>query len=216
MGSKDGEDDEKPQRTVNVDAFAIAKYPLTNQQYKAFIDETNREPPQHWNGRDFPVGKANHPVVYISWDDAVAYTAWLRQKTGKEYRLPTEAEWEKAARGTDGHTYPWERDFDAAKCNVDGNVGDTTPVGIYPQGRSPYDILDMAGNVWEWCADWYGEDTYKHGTAPNPKGPEKGDSRVVRGGSWFGSPAFARCALRSGIDPHSRYGTLGVRVSRTL
>lgn len=198
------------------DGQDAAKYPLTNQQYKPFIDETNHEPPRHWNGRDFPVGKANHPVVDIAWGDAVAYAEWLSQKTGKQYRLPTEAEWEKAARGIEGRVCPWEGDFDAAKCNVDRNVGDTTPVGIYPQGKSPYGALDMAGNVWEWCADWYDEGTYKDGADRNPKGPEQGTSRVVRGGSWLFDYDGARCAVRFRLAPQDRNNDLGVRGSRTL
>jgi formylglycine-generating enzyme required for sulfatase activity len=183
---------------VYLDAFEIAKYPLTNLQYKAFLDANpDHEAPRHWNDRMFPVGKANHPVVYISWFDAQAYVTWLSRETGKQYRLPTEAEWEKAARGNDGRTYPWEGEFDASKCNVEETVGDTTPVGIYPAGASPYGVMDMAGNVWEWCADWFAEDYYKQADNRNPTGPDKGQLRVWRGGSWLDLHDPARAASRS-------------------
>ena len=218
MGSKDGPEDEKPQRQVYLDAFEIAKYPLTNLQYKAFLEANpDHEAPGHWNDRTFPVGKANHPVVNISWFDAQAYVTWLSRETGKPYRLPTEAEWEKAARGTDGRIYPWEGEFDPSKCNTDNTVEDTTPVGIYPAGAGPYGAMDMAGNVWEWCADWFAEDYYKQADNRNPTGPEKGEYRVLRGGSWVNHRGSARGAGRDGAPPGSRSGSgVGVRCSRTL
>jgi formylglycine-generating enzyme required for sulfatase activity len=217
MGSNDGRDNEKPPRSVHVDAFEIARFPLTNQQYHAFLDANpDHRAPEHWNNRTFPTGKANHPVVNISWHDAVAYTAWLSQATGKQYRLPTEAEWEKAARGTDGRAYPWEGEFDAAKCNVEGAIGDTTCVGVYLQGASPYGVMDMAGNVWEWCADWYDANYYEKGENHNPTGPENGTSRVVRGGSWNYPLDNARAAYRYRNHPDYRYYNGGVRCARTL
>jgi formylglycine-generating enzyme required for sulfatase activity len=216
MGSNDGEDNEKPQHKVYLNAFEIAKYPLTNQQYEAFIKDTDYQAPRHWNGRKAPVGKENHLVVYISWHDAEAYAKWLSQKTGKDYRLPTEAEWEKAARGTDARAYPWEGDYDPSKCNVERSIGDTTPVGIYPQGASPYDVMDMAGNVWKWCADWYDEHAYQDGERHNPTGPENGQTRVLRGGSWSGLHDGARCAFRSRSLPVTRSDLIGVRFSGTV
>jgi formylglycine-generating enzyme required for sulfatase activity len=216
MGSDAGGDNEKPQHTVSLDAFEIARYPLTNRQYKAFLDANpDHNAPDGWNDRMFPAGKANHPVVRISWYDAEAYAEWLSRETGKEYRLPTEAEWEKAARGADGRAYPWEGEFDAAKCNTEGAIGDTTPVGIYPQGASPYGAMDMAGNVWEWCADWYDPAYYNQGENHNPRGPAEGERRVLRGGSWFVPHDYARCAFRYGYRPDGRSSSLGVRFSRT-
>jgi formylglycine-generating enzyme required for sulfatase activity len=217
MGSEEGRDDEKPQHEVHLDTFEIAKYPLTNIQYKAFLDANPGHPePQGWNNRTFPAGKANHPVVNISWNDAQAYAKWLSEKTGKDYRLPTEAEWEKAARGTDGRTYPWGNKFDPSKCNTsEGGPGGTTPVGIYPEGASPYGVMDMAGNVWEWCEDWYGEDYYKQGENRNPKGPKSGKGGVVRGGSWISGQDIARCSGRFRLFPGLRLDGVGVRFSRT-
>ncbi len=148
---------------------------------------------QHPSGPNSDVGqKADHPVTQVSWDDAVAFAQWVSQVTGRNVRLPTEAEWEKAARGTDGRIYPWGDIWDKTKLNsFEGGRGDTTQVGKYsPEGDSPYGAADMAGNVWEWTADWYGETEYKDRTASgqsitDPTGPASGDYRVVRGGSWY-------------------------------
>ncbi|MFH1567837.1 MAG: SUMF1/EgtB/PvdO family nonheme iron enzyme [Gemmatimonadota bacterium] len=218
MGTEGGHDDEAPQRTVTLDEYEMARFPLTNVQYKAFLDAVKgHEEPEGWHGRMYPLGRANHPVARISWDDAMAYAAWLSKVTGREHRLPTEAEWEKAARGADGRTYPWEGEFDAEKCNTrEGGIGGTTPVGAYPDGASPYGVLDMAGNVWEWCADWYGEDYYRNAPDESPKGPESGEARVVRGGSWLNGRGRARCASRGGDLPEDRYYYVGVRFSRTV
>jgi len=165
---------------VYLDTFEIAKYPLTNVQYKAFLDDTRHPEPSDWNKGTFPAGKANHLVVCISWEDAQAYAEWLSQKTGKHYRLPIEAEWEKAARGTDAREYPWGGKFDPAKCNThEGGPGGTTPVGIYPEGASFYKVMDMAGNVWEWCEDWYDPDYYKKGENRNLEGPKEGDMALA-------------------------------------
>ena len=174
----------------------IAKYPLTNAQYRAFVQATGHRVPSHWEGGVIPEGKADHPVVHISWHDATACAAWYG------CRLPTEAEWEQAATGGDGRTWPWGNEWDDAKANTsEGNARDTTPVGSYPTGAAPCGALDMAGNVWEWCADWY--DTEEA-------------LRVLRGGSWSNSANFARCAFRYGFDPDYRLISVGVRFSRTV
>ena len=174
-------------RKVYVDAFRIDKYPVTNAQYKRFVDATGRQSPKHWEGND-PAEKALHPVVYVTWHDAVAYAEWA----GK--RLPTEKEWEKAARGSDGREYPWGDRFDSGKCNThEAGIGGTTPVGQYsPGGDSPYGCADMAGNVWEWTATEH--EKYK-------------GVRVLRGGSWCDLLDLARCSFRNGDRPHysSRY-----------
>jgi formylglycine-generating enzyme required for sulfatase activity len=158
-------DDEQPQHSLHLPDYHIAKTPVTQAEYAAFIQATgHREPnrdedwaqPYNWRGKRPPQGRENQPVVLVSWQDAVAYCKWLSEATGQLYRLPTEAEWEKAARGTDGRTYPWGNRWDKKRCNTyEGGKKGTTPVGAYPKGASPYSCLDMAGNVWEWCATEY-------------------------------------------------------------
>jgi formylglycine-generating enzyme required for sulfatase activity len=160
-GSNEGSEDEKPPHKVYLDAFYISRCPVTNAEYKKFVDATGRDvpfakedwaKPYNWDKktRNYPNDKANHPVVLVSWYDAVEYCIWAG------VRLPTEAEWEKAARGTDGRTYPWGNGWDQNLCNNRTSpYEDTVPVGSYPRGASPYGVMDMAGNAWEWTDDWY-------------------------------------------------------------
>jgi formylglycine-generating enzyme required for sulfatase activity len=166
--------DEK--RDVYVDAFRVDKYPVTNVQYQRFVAAAGHNPPDHWEDGAFPADRAIHPVVYVSWQDAMAYAEWA----GK--RLPSEEEWEKAARGDDGREYPWgDQSPSPELCNFGENEGGTTPVGRYsPQGDSPYGCVDMAGNVWEWTATEV-ESRYK----------------VLRGGSWYDVGRHVRAAHRS-------------------
>jgi formylglycine-generating enzyme required for sulfatase activity len=210
---------EQPQHRVYVSEFYIGKYPITNEQYAAFVQATSYEPPEHWSEGKMPSGKEDHPVIEVSWEDAVKFCQWLEQETGKPYRLPTEAEWEKAARGTDSRIYPWDDDiWDETKCNTSENgVRVMTPVGQFsPQGDSPYGVSDMAGNVWEWCADWYDAEEYKSRAGKlvkDPQGPESGPHhRVVRGGSFFSNPMSARCAFRRWHYPFIPLRYLGFRV----
>jgi len=193
---------EQPQHRVWLDAFEIGKYPVTNAEYKHFIDETGHSPPNDWEERSYPGGKANHPVVRVTWHDAQAYCQWLSQKTGKAFRLPTEVEWEKAAtwdsQSDSKRIWSWGNAFDKTKCNTsESGIGGTTPVGIYTDGASPYGAADMTGNVFEWCADWYDEDYYKNNPPDkNPQGPSSGKFRLLRGGSWCFDQFFARGAYR--------------------
>jgi formylglycine-generating enzyme required for sulfatase activity len=174
--------------------FFIARTPATNGQYARFVAATRHTPPKHWSGGPTPEALRGHPVVYVSWDDAVAYAEWAGG------RLPTEQEWEKAARGIDGRIYPWGDEFDAARCNSnESGIGTTTPVGRYsPGGDSPWGCADMAGNVWEWTASEY----------------EPGSSgRVVRGGSWSFGQGLARCAIRLRPVPVGFSYRVGLRVA---
>ena len=239
MGSADKDkeayEDDKPQHSVELSEYWIGKYPLTNLEYQAFVKEADHRPPTHWNGDQYPEGKGDHPVVNVSWEDAAAYCKWLGEKSGKNYRLPTEAEWEKAAswideQGSQGagvpgsggargvkRRYPWGDNFDKDKCNTaEAGIGDTTPVGKYsPAGDSPYGCADMAGNVWEWCADWFDEGEYRQrakATVKDPPGPGNGSSRVLRGGSFDYDRRFARCAFRLSGSPVFRSGRRGFRV----
>ncbi|MEW5719798.1 MAG: SUMF1/EgtB/PvdO family nonheme iron enzyme [Chloroflexota bacterium] len=196
MGSNDY-DDEKPPHTVYLDAFWMDKYEVTNALYKKCVDAGKCTAPSLKTSytRDSYYGNAqydNYPVIFVSWDDADKFCAWA----GK--RLPTEAEWEKVARGTDGRVYPWGSTFDKNLLNsFEGGKGDTTAVGSYPGGASPYGALDMAGNAWEWVADWYSSNIYSSSPRNNPTGPSSGQYRVLRGGSWFSDAACARAASRS-------------------
>ncbi len=208
---------EQPQHSVELSEYWIGKYPLTNLEYQAFVKEADHRPPLHWNGNQYPEGKGDHPVVNVSWEDAMAYCTWLSERTGKTYRLPTEAEWEKAACGTDGRTYPWGDEFDSDKCNTnEAGISDTTPVGKYsPAGDSPYSCADMAGNIWEWCADWFDPGEYHRraeSVLKDPSGPSYGTFHVLRGGSFTYVRRYARCASRLGSDPDLRLAHFGFRV----
>ena len=212
---KGAEDDEQPQHTLYLPDYYLAKTPVTNAQYAAFVQATSRRQPEHWKGGNPPGGKEDHPVVYVSWHDAAAYCHWLADVTGKPYRLPSEAEWEKGARGSDGRIYPWGNRWDAERCNsVEGSLHNTTPVGAYPEGASPYGLLDMAGNVWEWVADWYDSSYYSQSPGRNPPGPDSGELRVLRGGSWFYDPHIVRSAHRGWLNPVARYYDVGFRCAR--
>ena len=201
-----------PQRQVWLDAFEIMKYPLTNQQYKAFLDAAPNHPaPEDWRDRTYPQGKPNHPAINITWHDAQTCAAWYGMQ------LPTEAQWEKAARGTDARIYPWGDKFDKGKCNtIESGIKDTAPIDRYPKGASPYGVIDMAGNVFEWCADWFDADYYKAAPDRNPPGPETGKAKVLRGGSWYFYHDLARCAYRHRDLPGFCGSIVGVRFSRPL
>ncbi|MEI7832641.1 MAG: SUMF1/EgtB/PvdO family nonheme iron enzyme [bacterium] len=171
--------DERPAHSVNIDGYWIYRTQVTVAQYRAFCRATGRDMPYapSWGWQD------NHPVVNVNWDDAQAYATWAGAA------LPTEAQWEKAARGTDGRVYPWGNDWDTGKLQCSkkkaGDAKRTAPVGTFPAGVSPYGCLDMIGNVWEWCADWYDEDYYQNAPTSDPTGPAAGTKRTLRGGSWF-------------------------------
>lgn len=202
MGSDVGNNDEKPQMAVYLDGFNIDIYPVTNAQYKEFVDATGHRLPRSWKTGTYPEGKAQSPVVWVSWDDAQVYCQWA----GK--RLPTEAEWEKAARGSDGRKWPWGNDFDSSKANTAASgIGDTTPVGQYPAGASPFGVLDMAGNVWEWTADWY--QAYPGNVSQVDRFGEK--YKVFRGGSWFDDASFVRTSARNNAAPTFMFSTIGFR-----
>jgi formylglycine-generating enzyme required for sulfatase activity len=203
-----------PQQQIYLSEYWIAKHPVTNAQYAAFTHATGRRPPDHWPAGKSPPGQENHPVVNVSLRDANAYCRWLAELTGKSYRLPTEAQWEKAARGAEGWLYPWGNRWDHKRCNTrEADQRGTTPVGLYsPAGDSPYGCADMAGNVLEWVSDWYKEDYYARSAATHdPFGPASGVVRVLRGGSWSSDRLTARCAYRTFSNPTTTNSVIGFR-----
>lgn len=205
MGSETGQTNEKPVHTVSVDDFWIMQREVTNAQYARCVEAAVCQPPhnQRWNDPQFN----EYPVTDVDWNQAVAYATWVGG------RLPTEAEWEKAARGTDARTYPWGN-ADAAPLllNYNLSVGDTTPTGYYPAGASFYGVLDMAGNVEEWVADWYARDYYATAPAQNPSGPPTGSTRVLRGGSFTSLAADVRTTARGYTVPAADADAVGFRV----
>jgi formylglycine-generating enzyme required for sulfatase activity len=241
----EGEARERPVHVVDLDAFYIAKYETTNLEWRRFRDDPGYDDPKFWpGGRVMPKTQIpywtqpnnhgggtpdsdNYPVLGVNWDGATAYCNWLSAKTGKKYRLPTEAEWEKAARGTDQRRYPWGNTIDRSYANYTGAQRFDTGqiVGFYDgtkrgelqthSNASPYGAFDMAGNVWEWCQDWYSRDYYSSSSKKNPKGPETGAYRVVRGGSFFVDPVELRTSMRSGAWPSFQaHRMIGFRAAR--
>jgi formylglycine-generating enzyme required for sulfatase activity len=192
---RDAHDYEQPQHTLHLPDYYIAKTPVTNTQYAAFLQATSHKHPGHWKRGRLPTGKEDHPVVRVTWHDAVAYCNWLAELAGKPYRLPSEAEWEKAARGANGRIYPWGDEWHSDRCNSGENdVNDTTPVSTYPDGASPYGLLDMAGNVSEWTRSLY--QYYPYDPNDGREDPEASGSRVLRGGSGNINRRSLRCACR--------------------
>ncbi len=195
---------EQPQRKIYLSEYTIAKYTITNRQFKAFVDESGYQTERELDGlgksiwyklREAPLEeRLDHPVVCVTRKDALAYCEWFSEKTGIQIGLPTEAQWEKAARGSDGRLWPWGDEFDEMKCNIAGKG--TTAVGNYPQGASPYGVMDCAGNIWEWCDDWFATDYYDYAPVRDPRGPDSGEYYVVRGGSWYRGRRSA-CSVRA-------------------
>lgn len=208
MGSDAGRANEAPAHTVWVDAFCLAAYPVTRSQYSVFVQATGHRPPPFWHEPRF--AHPNQPVVGPNWHDAVAYCAWLADRTGLPYLLPTEAEREKAARGgRDGSAYPWGDDLPAD--HTGGPDASLPPVG--DEGPNGYGLYNMAAGVHEWCADRYAADYYRQSPCRNPTGPPTGPRRVARGGSWRHAVRFARCAARSSLPPDRYFSDFGFRVA---
>lgn len=190
MGTDERLPDEGPAHTVTLPDYYMDTYEVTNGQYKAFIDATGHKSPAHFENRTYPPGKIDHPVVGVTWNDARDYCTWA----GK--RLPSDAEWEKAARGTDARRYPWGDDFGLNRANNPqywaslDREGDTSPVGAFAEGVSPYGLYDMSGNVWEWTDSWY--QAYPGNTHPNENYGEH--YKTLKGGSWWDC-SFYKCGI---------------------
>jgi len=214
MGSNEENNNERPARKVYLKAFFIDKYEVSNALYKKFIETTDHRKPKYWDDGRF--NAPGQPVVGVSYDDAVAFAKWA----GK--RLPTEAEWEKAARGKDQRIWPWGNKWATDKEDPYANIyGEddgyefTAPVDSYTRGASPYGALNMAGNVWEWCADWYDKDYYLNSSLFNPKGPAKGTIRVLRGGSWVNKAGSIQTTKRIRNYPDVRTDFYGFRCAKS-
>ncbi len=241
----DGEARERPVHVVELDSFYIARYEMTNGEWKKFRDDPGYEDAKFWpEGRIVPKDQSpywndarnhgggtpdsdNYPLLGVNWDSAAAYCNWLSSKTRKKYRLPTEAEWEKAARGTDQRRYPWGNEIDHSYANyVGAQPFDTgSIVGFYDSSKrgavetrsnkSPYGAYDMAGNVMEWCQDWYSRNYYSFSPRKDPKGPATGAYRVLRGGTFFNEAfdlrTYARSAAWPSFQGHRMVGFRAVR-----
>ncbi len=196
---------------VHLNQYWIGKAPVTNAQFKAFLDAA-----RYPYSEKIPPGRDEYPVVNVSWPDAAAFCTWAAQVSGQPIRLPTEAEWEKAARGTDGRTYPWgKQEPDGRHCNFNLLYQGTTPILKFsPQGDSPYGCSDLAGNVWEWTADWYSSSYLNQNPRANPTGAYSGQSRVMRGGSWHNEGWYIRSTYRNWDPPTERNDSLGFRCAR--
>lgn len=207
---------EQPQHKLYLPKYEIGKHPVTNEEYHQFTWDTAHRLPRGWVGFSYPEGKDMHPVVGITLNDALAYINWLNTKTKKQYRLPTEAEWERAARWIDGRMYPWGNVFDTWRCNTDeSGIKNTTMVGIYStSGDSRDEVADMVGNVWEWTKSQF---------KPYPYDPNDGreeynrkEKYVVRGGAWYYSRKMARCTAREGVNPDYNSPALGFRLAHSI
>jgi formylglycine-generating enzyme required for sulfatase activity len=215
MGSNKGRDpqafdDELPQHEVTLPGYWIGRCPVTVAQFRAFVEASGHRPADPGSLK----GPGDHPVILVTWHEALAFCRWLSERAGLPVTLPSEAEWEKAARGTDGHVYPWEDEPpDEGRCNFGNRVGETTPVGRYsPQGDSPYGCADMAGNVWEWTRSLDREYPYDPGDGREDLEAGQGALRVLRGGAFSNGARFVRCAYRLRLDPNLRYWYCGFRL----
>ena len=204
-----------PLHQVRLNSFGIGRFPVTNREFKIFVDEANTPVPPFWSDPMF--SNPDQPVVGVSWNDAATYCEWLRRRTGKNFRLPTEAEWERAARGQrEGCLYPWgneppsERSFAGYDAKTGGpeRVGANTP--------NDFGLYDMSEGVHEWCSDYYDAEYYRYSPETNPQGPASGQRRASRGGSWRHRIKFSRCAARSSLPPAFKYADYGFRLALTL
>lgn len=226
-GAKDKDkmsyDDEKPIREITIKPIAIGIHPVTNDEYMRFTAETGHRKPR--NASIPNLARPDRPVTGVDHADAVHYCQWLSKKTGKRYRLPTEAEWEKAARGgiyldsrrklenaNPNRIYPWGDELNENLANVRGHYGGATEVTKMSAGASPYGCCHMAGNVWEWCHDWYDKKYYQNAPKKNPTGPAKGKEKVIRGGSWYTNLRAARCSNRHHLPPYAWAFDVGFRI----
>jgi sulfatase modifying factor 1 len=215
MGSDDGQENERPCHRVWLDRFGLGKFAVTNTEYKQFLQTTQTLAPPFWSDPIF--SDSEQPVVGVNWDDAMAYCRWLSDRTGGEFRLPTEAEWERAARGgREGALYPWgdEPPWEKPYFGFDPKTGGPAHVGV--NEPNDFGLYDMSEGVHEWCSDYYDYHYYRYSPERNPQGPNSGERRASRGGSWRHQIKFSRCAARSSLPPSFKYADYGFRVAVNL
>ena len=240
MGAADADEDERPIHRVYVSEFFIGRFPVTNDEYAKFLQATGHPAPAIdqlplvtlggrdtlfrelaapylWPNNQPPTGHGGHPIVLVRFEDALEYCRWLSDVITRQVRLPTEAEWEKAARGgTDGLRYPWGHDVDQSKGNfladpLTKSQRGTRSTGTYPPNA--FGLYDVGGNVWEWVSDWYSADYYGQGDMRDPRGPDTGNMRIVRGGSWVNDEvSMLRCAYRHKVPPDTYAYSIGFRI----
>jgi len=214
MGSAHGPENEMPLHEVWIDSFGIGRFPVTNREFKIFVDETSAPAPPFWSDPMF--SNSAQPVVGVSWNDAMAYCEWLKQRSRKNFRLPTEAEWERAARGQrEGRLYPWGDEPPSQRpfAGYDLKTGGPEQVGVNPP--NDFGLHDMSEGVHEWCSDYYDPGYYRYSPVRNPGGPCSGQRRASRGGSWRHRIKFSRCAARSSLPPTFKYADYGFRLALT-
>jgi formylglycine-generating enzyme len=212
MGSEQGDDDEQPVHRVFLDSFYLDTFEVTNGRFAKFVTAIQSEPPWGFADQETPVVHAEQPVRWVNWLEATGYCLWA----GK--RLPTEAEWEKAARGTDGRVYPWGNEPPTPTQAVfglkEGSADTVSPIGHRDKGKSPYGVHDLAGNLYEWVTDWYDEAVYTPIPTINPRGPTEGTTKVQRGGSYINSPYRLRSSFRTKGDPTEHDPNVGFRCAQ--
>jgi formylglycine-generating enzyme len=215
MGSESGPENETPRHRVWLDSFGIGRFPVTNSEYRIFIEDTHAPNPPFVTESMF--AGADQPVVGVNWFDATAYCKWLTERIGQEFRLPTEAEWERAARGArEGALYPWgdEPPWERPYAGYDSSTGGPQRVGANPP--NDFGLYDVSEGVHEWCNDYYDSNYYRYSPERNPQGPSFGQRRASRGGSWRHRIKFSRCAARSSLLPGFTYADYGFRLALTL
>jgi formylglycine-generating enzyme required for sulfatase activity len=240
MGAADGAIDERPVHRVYLNEFLIGRFPVTNGEYARFVRATGHPAPRvrempavaadgrdadfrevaaayEWTDATWPTGRRSHPVVLVRYDDALEYCAWLSRTLERAVRLPTEAEWEKAARGGfEGRRYPWGNTIEPSNGNYLPDTAVKRQRGTRATGTyepNAFGLYDVTGNVWEWVSDWYGADYYGLGNARNPRGPAAGSMRIVRGGSWVNEDlSMLRCAYRHQVPPDTYAYSIGFRI----
>lgn len=214
MGSETGQDNERPVHRVWVDAFYLSPCQLTNTEYACFLNATGVPAPARWGDPNF--NHPEQPVVAVSWLEATRYCEWLKEMTGQNCRLPTEAEWERAARGgVEGKLFPWGDDPPQSQPGY-GTRWQVAPERVACHAPNRFGLYDICENVHEWCSDWYQPDYYAVSPDRNPRGPETGERRSSRGGSWRHHIKVTRCAARSSIPPEFRYADYGFRLACDL